>query len=352
MNPHINLFFFNSRGTVGRPVTHRKGRGWRGGFLGSAIEQYIKLDLNKWLKVLRYLELLPRPMGQDWSEVWLQKFDGTVTIWPKTVPSDFYYILSDPSPERLDRMLREGQRSTFGKIPFIKNRHKIEGEIMNLGLVSYSQSRSQQHPSSSLAQQPTSSASLTGPFSATTTTANPRLRVRSPLLSRRYTPFTTKNHYQNHHDSGHGNGYGYTGDNDVSVAVPEEHIVEHHNPHIHAFPNRFPYQTHPYEEVPEYTIPNNSDGDSNNDNHGNWKSVSDSQLDEHSHYHSHFHANSHENSNPRSHSPSFGSRRRGFVRELRRQSAVLFDDSDTFKEEDGDGDGDAYGEGENGGIME
>ncbi|KAL3472937.1 acyl transferase/acyl hydrolase/lysophospholipase [Aspergillus californicus] len=131
VNPHINLFFFSSRGTVGRPVTHRKGRGWRGGFLGSAIEQYIKLDLNKWLKVLRHLELLPRPMGQDWSEIWLQKFSGTVTIWPKTVPSDFYHILSDPSPERLARMLRTGQQSTFPKIQFIKNRLKVESAILD-----------------------------------------------------------------------------------------------------------------------------------------------------------------------------------------------------------------------------
>ena len=29
-NPHINAFFYASKGTVGRPVTHRKGRGWRG----------------------------------------------------------------------------------------------------------------------------------------------------------------------------------------------------------------------------------------------------------------------------------------------------------------------------------
>jgi predicted acylesterase/phospholipase RssA len=130
VNPHINLFFFSSRGAVGRPVTHRKGRGWRGGFLGSAIEQYIKLDMNKWLRVLRHLELLPRPMGQDWSEIWLQKFSGTVTIWPKTVPSDFYYILSDPTPERLARMIHMGQQSAFPKIQFIKNRLKIEYAII------------------------------------------------------------------------------------------------------------------------------------------------------------------------------------------------------------------------------
>lgn len=130
VNPHINLFFFNSRGTVGRPVTHRKGRGWRGGFLGSAIEQYVKLDLNKWLRVLRHLELLPRPMGQDWSEIWLQKFSGTVTIWPKSVPSDFLHILSDPTPVRLARMLHFGMHSAFPKLLFIKNRLKLESAVM------------------------------------------------------------------------------------------------------------------------------------------------------------------------------------------------------------------------------
>ncbi|KAJ5911802.1 Patatin-like phospholipase domain-containing protein [Penicillium subrubescens] len=137
VNPHVNLFFFSSRGTVGRPVTHRKGRGWRGGFLGTAIEQYIKLDLNKWLRVLRHLELLPRPLGQDWSEIWLQKFSGTVTIWPKSIPSDFFYLLSDPSPERLARMINAGKQSTFPKIQFIKNRLKIENAIMR-GLQQYS----------------------------------------------------------------------------------------------------------------------------------------------------------------------------------------------------------------------
>lgn len=126
VNPHINLFFFSSRGSVGRPVTHRRGRGWRGGFLGSATEQYLKLDLTKWLKVLRHLELLPRPMGQDWSEIWLQRFSGTITIWPKSVPSDFVHILTDPTPKRLARMIRQGQLSTWPKLNFIGNRMKIE----------------------------------------------------------------------------------------------------------------------------------------------------------------------------------------------------------------------------------
>lgn len=126
VNPHVNLFFFSSRGSVGHPVTHRKGRGWRGGYLGSAIEQYLKLDLTKWLKVLRHLELLPRPLGQDWSEIWLQKFNGTITIWPKSVTSDFYYILTDPDPQRLARMIHFGQLSAWPKLLFMGNRMKIE----------------------------------------------------------------------------------------------------------------------------------------------------------------------------------------------------------------------------------
>ncbi|OTA66743.1 patatin-like phospholipase domain-containing protein [Hypoxylon sp. EC38] len=126
VNPHISLFFFSSRGTVGSPVTHRKGRGWRGGYLGSATEQYIKLDLTKWLKVLKHLELLPRPLGQDWSQLWLQQFSGTITIWPQAKPSDFWNILSDPDSDRLARMIHEGQQSAFPKLKFIANRLKIE----------------------------------------------------------------------------------------------------------------------------------------------------------------------------------------------------------------------------------
>jgi hypothetical protein len=130
VNPHVNLFFFAPRGSPGRPVTHRRGRGWRGGFLGSTIETSIKLDLQKYLKILRHLELLPRPLGQDWSEIWLQRFNGTITIWPKTVLSDFWNILSDPSPARLRRMLTAGQRSCWPRIKFICNRLKIERVIL------------------------------------------------------------------------------------------------------------------------------------------------------------------------------------------------------------------------------
>ena len=144
VNPHINLFFFSSRGTVGRPVTHRRGRGWRGGFLGSATEQYLKLELNKHLKILKHLELLPRPLEQDWSEIWLQNFSGTITIWPRSNISDFFYILSDPTPQRLARMLRVGQSGTFPKLLFVANRMKIE-RLIETGLLLGDSNRHSMH---------------------------------------------------------------------------------------------------------------------------------------------------------------------------------------------------------------
>lgn len=51
VNPHIHLFHFSNRGAVGRPVSHRRGRGWRGGFFLSAAEQFCKIELIKWFRV-------------------------------------------------------------------------------------------------------------------------------------------------------------------------------------------------------------------------------------------------------------------------------------------------------------
>ncbi|KAG0360566.1 hypothetical protein BGZ54_009483 [Gamsiella multidivaricata] len=126
VNPHIHLFFYAARGSVGRPVSHLSGEGWRGGFLAASIEQFLKLDLSKWLKVLRDLELLPKFMNQDWSWIWLQKFDGHVTILPKSGISDWLQLLTDPDENRLQHCLTVGERQTFPKLHMIANRMKIE----------------------------------------------------------------------------------------------------------------------------------------------------------------------------------------------------------------------------------
>ncbi|ORZ09393.1 acyl transferase/acyl hydrolase/lysophospholipase [Lobosporangium transversale] len=129
VNPHIHLFFYGSRGSIGRPVSHLYGEGWRGGFLAASIEQFLKLDLSKWLKVLRDLELLPKVMNQDWSWIWLQKFDGHVTILPKSGISDWFNIISDPDEGRLQHCLTVGERQTFPKLHMIANRMRIEQMI-------------------------------------------------------------------------------------------------------------------------------------------------------------------------------------------------------------------------------
>ncbi|KAF8962808.1 hypothetical protein BGZ46_001101 [Entomortierella lignicola] len=129
VNPHVHLFFYAARGSIGRPVSHLSGEGWRGGFLAASIEQFLKLDLSKWLKVLRDLELLPKILNQDWSWVWLQKFDGHVTILPKSGLSDWFQLLTDPSEERVRHCLTVGEKQTFPKLHMIANRMKIEQMI-------------------------------------------------------------------------------------------------------------------------------------------------------------------------------------------------------------------------------
>jgi len=38
---------FKARGAPGRPVSHRGGRGWRGGFFLSACERFLKIEMMK-----------------------------------------------------------------------------------------------------------------------------------------------------------------------------------------------------------------------------------------------------------------------------------------------------------------
>ncbi|GAA5977072.1 hypothetical protein JCM10908_004846 [Rhodotorula pacifica] len=107
VNPHVHLFNYAPRGSPGRPVSHRKGRGWRGGFWLSAAEQYWKIEMLKWFR----------------------KFEGSVTIWPKSRLKDWTRLLTDPDRDELARMIRVGQGVTWPKIKMIENRLKIERQI-------------------------------------------------------------------------------------------------------------------------------------------------------------------------------------------------------------------------------
>jgi len=61
--------------------------------------------------------------------VFLQRFDGAVTIWPRTRFWDWFRLLSDPDVAELDRMIRVGEIVTWPKLHMIENRAKIENQI-------------------------------------------------------------------------------------------------------------------------------------------------------------------------------------------------------------------------------
>ncbi|TIA98977.1 hypothetical protein E3P77_03727 [Wallemia ichthyophaga] len=116
--------------SAGKPVAHRRGQGWRGGFFLAAAESYLKLELSKNLKVIRDLELMPEILATDFSSVFLQKFEGSITIWPRTRFLDWIHILSDPDRPELKRMMKMGQLATWPKLHIVENRFKIEREIL------------------------------------------------------------------------------------------------------------------------------------------------------------------------------------------------------------------------------
>ncbi|KAL0070740.1 hypothetical protein AAF712_001961 [Marasmius tenuissimus] len=92
---------------------------FNGNFLLSAVEQWLKHELTKNFKVIRDLELLPTVLGQDWSSVFLQRFDG----------ADWFRILTDPDPAELERMIKVGSLVTWPKLHMIGNRMRIEKQI-------------------------------------------------------------------------------------------------------------------------------------------------------------------------------------------------------------------------------
>ncbi|PRP82451.1 hypothetical protein PROFUN_09698 [Planoprotostelium fungivorum] len=128
-NPHIIPFIFEVKGSGGKPSQHRSGSGWRGGFVVSALEQFLKLDMMRWLRFLRNMDLVPSFIGQDSSLLFLQKFHGTCTMYPTPVLSDYLKIVKNPDEKEIQQKLIDGERMTWPKLYMIYNRMTIEREI-------------------------------------------------------------------------------------------------------------------------------------------------------------------------------------------------------------------------------
>ncbi|KAJ3355362.1 hypothetical protein HDU91_005681 [Kappamyces sp. JEL0680] len=127
VNPHISSFFFFPKGQVGKPSLHQKG--WKGGFLAASVARFALLDMSKWLKWIRDLELLPLILGSNFSRLWLQSFHGSLTILYTPSLKDYQNILDPPDKQSLEEWMRKGQQSTWPALQAIKNRMRIEKRI-------------------------------------------------------------------------------------------------------------------------------------------------------------------------------------------------------------------------------
>ncbi|KAJ1535013.1 hypothetical protein HK096_003119 [Nowakowskiella sp. JEL0078] len=134
VNPHVVPFFFFSRGMPGSPSAHRHGKGWRGGFLASALIHHFRLDLQKWLRFVREMDLMPRILGSDVSSIWLQTFHGECTIMPRISIRDYGRILDDPKTrENMQHYLDGGMQGAWSSLHMIENRIRIE-RVISAGL--------------------------------------------------------------------------------------------------------------------------------------------------------------------------------------------------------------------------
>ena len=91
-NPHIVPFFYNSKGDVGRPSRWSSGMrddSWRGGFLLSALEMYLKNDMRSKFHFLNDVDVA---VGFTSTMMTQATYSGTTTIVPDTCLKDYFLV--------------------------------------------------------------------------------------------------------------------------------------------------------------------------------------------------------------------------------------------------------------------
>eukprot|EP00301_Raphidiophrys_heterophryoidea_P019410 c4351_g1_i2.p1 GENE.c4351_g1_i2~~c4351_g1_i2.p1 ORF type:complete len:210 (-),score=56.20 c4351_g1_i2:28-657(-) len=125
VEPHIIPWLsFEPRGSAGWPTTHRSG--WQSGYAAAFAEHFLRLDLYKWLRVLRDFDLLPDVFGTNWSHIFLQHMNGTCTIVPPFRVSDWFRLMQDPGVSGMTHYMHVGQQMTWRKLHMIRNFRMIE----------------------------------------------------------------------------------------------------------------------------------------------------------------------------------------------------------------------------------
>jgi len=136
VNPHITPFFFNRKGEAGNPLLWRWGKqgSFRGGFLLSAMESFLKEQMRTLLKVMGDLELDPAFRGMALPQAFLQNFEGDITVTShRHFAWKLLHTMSNPeSAKEIEWWIKEGQLSIWPKMSVIISRMRIERALVDL----------------------------------------------------------------------------------------------------------------------------------------------------------------------------------------------------------------------------
>eukprot|EP00804_Cyclotella_cryptica_P004643 CCRYP_006955-RA/>CCRYP_006955-RA protein AED:0.07 eAED:0.07 QI:235/0.75/0.6/1/1/1/5/0/892 len=124
-NPHIVPFFYNSKGDVGRPSRWSSGMrddSWRGGFLLSALEMYLKNDMRSKMNLLNDLEVA---VGFTSTMMAQQTYSGTTTIVPQVCLFDYFKLFADQSVDDMKRYFQGGSVAAYQHVAMLKLHYKI-----------------------------------------------------------------------------------------------------------------------------------------------------------------------------------------------------------------------------------
>lgn len=123
-NPHVVPFFFGNKGTVGRPSRWSSGNqesSWRGGFLLTAIEMFLKNDMKAKFVFLNEIEAA---IGFT-STIMTQDFVGSTTIVPQVTLCDYLRILRDPLASEIYHYMQRGAVAAYEHVAMIRLHYRL-----------------------------------------------------------------------------------------------------------------------------------------------------------------------------------------------------------------------------------
>jgi len=134
VNPHVTPFRFASHGEAGSPVNWRvRMTRWRGGFLLSAMEAFLKQALGGVVQAMAVLDLLPMVFGFKWNLLFTQNFEGSVTLSnTKDYLWKLRHALANPSEGEMLYWWQEGRQMAWQKMALLEKRLLPECELMQV----------------------------------------------------------------------------------------------------------------------------------------------------------------------------------------------------------------------------